>query len=365
MVISLKKKKWKNQIFIKEDRLNELTISNELKGLDKSKAKQIEAVFAPMVKMLKEFEAVYDEIAALEINPVTCKKAKRLRLDIAKVRIDADKVRKDQKEEYLRAGNAIQGVYNILKFAVVDKEEKLKDIETHYEQIEVEKKKQLQQDRETELQKYNVDGSTMALSNMDDIVWNNFLSGIKTNHEAIILAEEKAERDLIEKQKKDKIYSERQTDLIPYAQFGALDLLTLDTTAEQYDKIVIAMKAEKTAHDEEQAGIKAENERLKKEKDRLEQESLKRAKEEIERKAADIAKTAEEEAAKKEIARVEKEQAAKKAEEEEKDRLAPDKEKLKIIGNYLLEKLETVLSGEAKDALKQAHYIIVNAAGEM
>ena len=48
--------------------MNELTITKELAGLEPSKAKQIETVFAPMVKMLKEFEAVFDEIVALEMN---------------------------------------------------------------------------------------------------------------------------------------------------------------------------------------------------------------------------------------------------------------------------------------------------------
>ncbi len=311
--------------------MNELTISKELAGLEKSKAKQIEAVFAPMVKMLKEFEAVYDEIAALEINPDTCKKAKRLRLDIAKVRIDADKVRKEQKEEYLRAGNAIQGVYNILKFAVADKEEKLKDIETHYERIEEEKKKRLQAERELELVKYDVDGSALALGAMNDLVWDNFLSGAKANHDAVIAAEKKAEEDRIEAERK---------------------------AAEEREKIRfenerLKEEAAETAKVNAEIARKAEEERqIQKVQIREEREARAKFEREIaDRKAAaTISKV-------KERKRID--------EEEQKVARSPDKEKLTIIATDVLIKIGTVASKAAKEAIQAAHDIILNTAERM
>ena len=65
--------------------MKELAIREQLSGLDTSKADQIEAIFAPMVVMLKDFEGQFDEITASEITAETCQKAKRLRLDIAKM----------------------------------------------------------------------------------------------------------------------------------------------------------------------------------------------------------------------------------------------------------------------------------------
>ena len=186
--------------------MNELaTIKKELVGIDESKAAQIEAVFAPMVAMLKDFEGQYDGIMALEQSPDKCARAKRLRLDIAKVRIEADKVRKIQKEEYLRAGNAIQAVYNILKFAVAEKEDSLKETETYYERIEAEKAKTRQAEREAELLKYEVDGSKIDLGNMLDDVWRNFLIGTKTNYKAVKEAERKAEEDRLAKIEADRL----------------------------------------------------------------------------------------------------------------------------------------------------------------
>jgi hypothetical protein len=57
------------------------------------------------------------------------------------VRTAADKVRKAEKEQYTVGANAIQGMFNVLKFGTTPMEEVLKNIETHYEQIEAEKKR--------------------------------------------------------------------------------------------------------------------------------------------------------------------------------------------------------------------------------
>ena len=305
--------------------MNELTIKTELAGLDKSKAKQIEAVFAPMVKMLKEFEAVYDEIAAMEINPDTCKKAKRLRLDIGRVRIDADKVRKVQKEEYLRAGNAIQGVYNILKFAVADKEEKLKDIETHYERIEADKKKRLQTEREAELLKYDVEqtGSTLTLGDMDDVVWDNYLAGTKANHEAVVAAEKKAEEERVEAEQKEAEAREK------------MRLENEQLRKEAAEATRVKAEADREAEEERQAReAKIQEER--------------EAREKLEKEITDREAVA-----------------AQKAEAEKKAQLAPDKEKLNIIAADLLTKKETLISDDAKDAIETASAIILAIAERM
>ena len=311
--------------------MNELTITKELSGLDKSKAKQIEAVFAPMVKMLKEFEAVFNKIEALEMSRDTCIKAKRLRLDISKVRTDADKARKVHKEEYLRAGNAIQGVYNILKFAVADKEEKLKNIETHYERIEEENAKRLQVEREAELLKYDVDGGALALGDMDDVVWNNFLSGTKGNHEAVIAAEKKAEGERIAAERKEA--EEREKMRIENEQL----------------KEEAAEAAEVKEAEDREAEVERQAQEAK-----IREEREARAK--LEREIADREAEAERQI-QEEITR--KDTAAKKAQ------LAPDKEKLNIIAADLLAKKETVASYDAQDAIETAGNIILAIAERM
>ena len=94
--------------------------SAELQTIEKSKATQIKATFEPMAEMLLEFETAFDSVLAdseIEITEEITDRAKRLRIDIGKVRIKTEAVRKEQKDEYLRAGKAIDGVSNILKWA--------------------------------------------------------------------------------------------------------------------------------------------------------------------------------------------------------------------------------------------------------
>lgn len=107
----------------------------ELAAIEKSKAEEIRATFEPMAKMLSEFEEAYKEILSEAEEGITIEvmaKAKRLRLDIGKIRIETGKI-KDKKKEYIKLEDkAIMGVHNILVWAVTEKEDKLKGIENQH-----------------------------------------------------------------------------------------------------------------------------------------------------------------------------------------------------------------------------------------
>ena len=49
-------------------------------GLTETKAKEIEAMFKPMLDKMVELEEEFNQIAGLEINEGTCYKARELRL---------------------------------------------------------------------------------------------------------------------------------------------------------------------------------------------------------------------------------------------------------------------------------------------
>ena len=383
-----------NELIIKED--------EQLKELEESKAKQIKAVFAPMVKMLEGFEEQYKEVMSLKISPEKCKQAKKLRIAVSKVRIDADKVRKIQKEEYLRAGNAIQGVYNILKFAVTDKEEKLREIEEHFERIEAEKKAQLQLDRQVELAKYDSDGEFVDLGNMPDEVWKNYLAGVKNNYESLREAEYKAEEDRIEAERVKALDTTRRESIIDFWQFMP--------EGNKYDNFgkweetfwndfVADLNDSKAAYDKEQAEIKADNERLKIEAEKAEKkrvadqkkadaekvkqdaklkaereaqenklraerekaEAEKRIQDEIIRKEREAREKLEQEARDKEAA--ERKEVALKAAEEKKAASAPDKEKLFSVATKLRNTKITVKNPAAVKALEDAAVLLEKVAG--
>jgi len=324
--------------------MNDLLVqeTEQLKGLDESKAKQIKAVFDPMVKMLEGFEDSFNGIIALDISPKKCVLAKRLRLDISKIRVSADKERKILKEEYLRGGNAVQGVYNILKFAVVDKEEKLKDIELHYEKIEEEKKAKSQIDRALELSRYEASGEFVDLGNMPDEVWNNYLAGVKNNYEAIKEAERKAEADRIEQEKKEA--AEREA-----------------MRAENERLKIEAEKAEKKRIAEQKKLDKAKA--LQEEKLRIEREKVeaeKRIQDEIIRKEREAKEKLEREIQEKETERLrlEKEESDRLKAEQKKAKNAPDKQKLEKLVFYMEEIGRGLKGEEAKEIVREAYRLI-------
>ena len=334
--------------------MTELTITTELKELTPEKSAQVKAVFEPMVKKLEEFEDVYNEIIAEEITPDVCKRAKRIRLDIGKVRIAVDKAHKSEKAHILVAGRAIDGVKNIFKAAISGKEDKLKEIETHFERIEAERILEIQKERISELEQFGQESFPLGLGEMDNQVWNNYLSGVKLNYEAVKEAEAKAE----EKREADelawKTLQARKEVLFPYAAFNPLENLNIETTEEEFKAILSSMEKAQEDHDSEQEAIRAENEQLRKEneeKDRIaveEKEKFRLAREEADR----------------ENERVHAENRAKE-EAERKAANAPDKEKLQTISDNILSKLDMFTSEEAKTAMRDAAQVLFEASNRL
>ena len=324
--------------------MNDLLVqeTEQLKGLDESKAKQIKAVFDPMVKMLEGFEESFDDVIALDISPEKCVLAKRLRLDISKIRVSADKERKILKEEYLRGGNAVQGVYNILKFAVVDKEEKLKDIELHYEKIEEEKKAKLQIDRALKLSQYEASGDFVDLGNMPDGVWEIYLTGIKNSYEAIKEAERKTEADRIAQEKKEAVEREAMR----------AENERLKVEAEKAEKKRIA---EQKKLDKEKA---IQDEKLRIEREKVEAE--KRIQDEIIRKEREAKEKLEREIAEKEAEkiRLEKEESDRLKAEQKKAANAPDKEKLDDLVLYMEKIGKGLKNQDAIEIVREAYRLI-------
>lgn len=185
--------------------MEKLVLVTEENGLTEKKAKEIASIYVPMVQKLEEIEDDFNEIILQEPSQDSIPKAKRLRLDIVKIRTDADKVRKTAKDEYLRAGNAIQGAYNTLVYAVKSKEDKLFEFEQHFIEQERAKQARNQEERTTEMLKYGADVENLQhvnLGAMPEDVWNNYVAGQKVVYNAQIVAEAEAEKQRIEREKK-------------------------------------------------------------------------------------------------------------------------------------------------------------------
>ena len=183
----------------------------ELSLIEESKAAKIKATFEPMVIMLEGFEESYNDVIKEAQEAITLEvtaKAKRLRLDIGKVRIQTAKLKDTEKEEYKRAANAIQGVHNVIVWAVADKESKLKEIEDHFATLETERLKSLQLERVNLLSQYLQDAQERNLFSMENDVWEAYLAAKKQDHIDLIAAEKQAEADrlaVIEADKKERL----------------------------------------------------------------------------------------------------------------------------------------------------------------
>lgn len=255
----------------------------ELKALEASKAEMVRQTFEPMVKMLSQFETAYVRIterSKIEVTKDLCVDAKRLRIDISKVRIATEKERKAQKEEYLRAGKAIDGVANILKWAVADKEAALENIEKHFENTEKERLEKLQSKRLVEIAPY-YDAAGIDLASMQDDVYQAYLAAKKKDYADRLEAERKAEEERKVREAAEAAERERMQ----------IENERLKKEAEEYEAKIRAEReaAEKRIAEERakaEAVAKIESEK------RAKIEAELKAKEEAERKTAQEAEAA-------------------------------------------------------------------------
>lgn len=362
--------------------MNELILKVEDYNIEPSRAEQIRAIFIPMANMLEGFETQYNEVVQLEPSKETSSRAKRLRLDIAKVRINTEKLRVAQKEEYLRAGKAIDGVANILKFAVVEKENKLQEIETHFERLEAARISKLAEDRAIELEKYEC-FNVPNLGIMDEAVYSNFLVGAKANFETRKEAERKAEEERLAKEaaelaERKRVWfenerlkqeaQEREKQLQEERRLAEIErqkqeaALAIERAKAESERKAVEeanriekekLEAEKKAIEEknriERERAEAEARRIKAEQEAtLERERAERAKLELELRAK-----AEAEA--KEKARI--------AREEKKARTAPDRDKLESLAKTIdnLE-LPSVSSDDAIKTIEDVKGLLVKVS---
>jgi len=175
----------------------------ELLVIEQSKADIIRKTFEPMAEMLSGFESLYNDLmgeAAENITQKVTEKAKRLRLDIGKVRIETGKLKDKQKEYIKLEDKAIMGVHNVLVWAVKEKEDKLKEIEKHFEIKEQKRLSVLQSERVKELSVYIDDAHERDLAKFAQDEFEALLSMKKKEKEDRIAAEKKAEENRIERE---------------------------------------------------------------------------------------------------------------------------------------------------------------------
>ena len=236
-------------------------------NVEATTAAGIAAAFVPMLYTMTEMEKEFNAIVVLPVaDKDTVKKARELRLRYVKVRGEVDDAHKAGKAKILRDGKLWDAWKNTGISASEGKEEKLKSIEKHAENLEKERLEKLQILRVALLADYVENASDLMLSSMPDDVFEAYLTTKKQQFEDRKAAELKAEQDRIAREKAEA--EERE------AQRLENEKLKADAIEKQKEIDRIA----KELSDKKAAEAKAEADRIAAEKAaKLEAEKLAKA----------------------------------------------------------------------------------------
>ena len=316
-------------------------------GLEENKAKQISDMFKPMLDEMTSLEKDYNKVAKMKISEETSVIAKELRLKYVKIRTTTASVHKELKAFYLQGGRFVDGWKNAQLMASQGIEDKLSNIEKHFENIEKERVSKLQEERALEMSKLIDDPDSIPsnLGSMEENVWDNFIKGQKMSFELADKEKKEVEEKRIEDERLEKLEADRVLEISPYKQFvtnksdvkqnedlvievgnnalpikvssdlvitvndGEKQITNLKSlNQKEYDLVLSSLKDSKIKHDENQEQTRLDNERLKKEAEVKEKEADAAIEKERKEKEEIASKLKAKEDAELETARIEEEQ---------------------------------------------------------
>jgi hypothetical protein len=191
-------------------------------GLEPATAASLREAFESYFQQADEWRSKALTIQITRADQVReMKLARETRLALREIRINAEKTRKRLKEDSLRKGKAIDGIYNMLAFAVEPLEKHLLEQEQFVERMEAERKAKLRAERERQLEPFGVDCSLYQLGEMSDEVFSSLIETNKLAHEARIEAARKAEAERIEREAAEAAEKERLKKVAEAAESAA------------------------------------------------------------------------------------------------------------------------------------------------
>jgi len=171
-------------------------------GLELESAQSVLSSFEPLLREAEDWRKKVEVINVTDVTQVReMKLAREGRLALREIRINAEKARKRLKEDSLRRGKAIDGVYNVIEFVIAPLEKRLLEQEQFAERREAERKAALKAERESRLRTYAIDPSFYKLDEMPEPSFLQLLESCRLAHEAKLRAEQQAEADRIAREK--------------------------------------------------------------------------------------------------------------------------------------------------------------------
>lgn len=256
----------------------------ETSGVEKQKGIQITEALSAFFGKATEWNGTIEALVITKPDEVgKMKMAREGRLFLKNLRLDAEKLIKSERDRlkeamseyaledklWLKSGQMIETTFKNL-------EGKLEEKEKFAERWEENRKAELRAAREIELKPFSeFVSSGLNLGAMSEDDFQKTLAGAKLQYQADIDAKEAAERERVEKEEAKRVHEERKNQILPYWNFLSEDKRSMDfSTLEQseWDLMLEDLIQQKKDHDEEQANLRAEADRLKAEADAREKE---------------------------------------------------------------------------------------------
>lgn len=235
-------------------------------NLDNAKAETIASAFTPKLVEREAYAQQYAELITQELSPELSKKASELRKKLVKVRTGIAEIHKTEKAFYLAGGRFVDALKNKYILSVEQMEEKLEEIENYYINIEKQRIEALRLERLAQLLPLGyVEDSRINLGDIDETIYNSIKLGLETKRAEEEKAAKEAEELRLAELAKDKAENERRLLIAPYAQFDTSNSDLRNMTDEVFTALLTSLQTAKKEYEAEQAKIREENERLRKE----------------------------------------------------------------------------------------------------
>ena len=301
--------------------MQENILQNELQGLDNNTSLTIQNEFA---QYFGSIDTLKEKLSVIQVTDISQKaemqQAREIRLTLKDMRVSADKTRKRLKEDSLRYGKAVQGVYNVLEYMIAPLEKQAEEQEKFVEIQSMKLRAERKAKREIESSTYaEFIPTSIDLGGLAEDEYQNLLSGAKLQLQNKIEQEAKAEAERIER---ERIEAEQREAM-------RLENERLRKEAEERE-IILAKQRESMEAQKREMEAKAKKE-LEEQAKKLAKEREAKAKLEAELKAKE---QAEAKAKKEEQERIEAEEKAR-IQAEKKAQREPDKKKLETLASLL------------------------------
>ena len=190
---------------------NEIITLVETSGLETKTATTLKERFLPFFEQADEWKTKAEQLVVTDVSQVAeMKLAREARLALKQIRVNADKTRKELKEDSLRYGRAVQGIYNVIEYHILPIEQHLEQQEKFVEIQEANRKAKLKAEREAQLLPFSeFVPFGLDLGGMSDENYVKTLNGAKLQFEQKIEAENKAREAELQRQKAEAEERER------------------------------------------------------------------------------------------------------------------------------------------------------------